>query len=122
MKARNAVFAWATIAIVSTTVWLWTIGTPSLRADAIDVFSGRDLYQGTTGTDVMYLQALLSEQGYLNVPVGVPLGYFGSLTQSALARYQASIGVSPALGYFGPVTKARMSKVFLDRGWLALLD
>ncbi len=33
-------------------------------------------------------------------------GYFGPLTQRALAEYQASVGISPASGYFGPITRA----------------
>ncbi|GMU74233.1 MAG: hypothetical protein AMXMBFR44_4300 [Candidatus Campbellbacteria bacterium] len=33
-------------------------------------------------------------------------GYFGPLTQRALAEYQVSVGISPASGYFGPITRA----------------
>ncbi len=86
-----------------------------------NVFVGRDLTLGSSGQDVVFLQGLLSEMGYLNVPISVPLGYFGSLTQSALAQYQAAIGVSPASGYFGSITKTAMTNAFASRGWLALL-
>ncbi|MEN9912880.1 MAG: trimeric autotransporter adhesin [Candidatus Parcubacteria bacterium] len=89
-------------------------------ASAISTLSGRDLSVGSRGTDVTDLQGLLSEQGYLQVPIGVPFGYFGSLTQSALSRYQASIGV-PSTGYYGPMTRARISEVFTSKGWMALL-
>lgn len=89
-------------------------------ASALTTLSGRDLSVGSRGTDVADLQGILSEQGYLNVPVGVPFGYFGSLTQAALVRYQAAIGV-PATGYFGPMTRAMMTEVFRVRGWLAIL-
>lgn len=85
-----------------------------------DIFSGRDMYIGVSGTDVTMLQGLLSELGYLTVPQGVPLGYFGSLTQSALAQYQASIGVINT-GYYGPLTKDAMKSHFASRGWLELL-
>lgn len=33
-------------------------------------------------------------------------GYFGSLTQRALAEYQAAHGIAPASGYFGPLTRS----------------
>lgn len=36
-------------------------------------------------------------------------GYFGSLTRSALAEFQASVGISPALGNFGSITRAYLS-------------
>jgi uncharacterized surface protein with fasciclin (FAS1) repeats len=36
------------------------------------------------------------------------MGYFGSLTKSALIRYQASVGL-PATGYFGALTRANLS-------------
>lgn len=89
-------------------------------ASVIGILAGRDLSTGATGADVVDLQGLLSEQGYLQIPTGVSYGYFGSLTQSALARYQAVIGV-PATGYFGPMTRARITQVFTARGWMTLL-
>jgi hypothetical protein len=76
---------------------------------------------GDTGTNVVVLQALLSETGYLNVPINVPLGYFGSLTKNALARYQAATGVYPSVGYFGPTTKISMHEDYANHGWLPLL-
>lgn len=66
----------------------------------------RDLTLGSTGADVIELQTMLEEAGYLTIPVGVSKGYFGSLTQSALASWQASVGISPAAGYFGPITRS----------------
>jgi peptidoglycan hydrolase-like protein with peptidoglycan-binding domain len=86
-----------------------------------NVFTGPDLTVGSRGTYVTELQGLLIELGYLSVPAGVPLGYFGSLTQAALGRYQAALGVSPTAGYYGPLTKAAMSAAFSSRGWVALL-
>lgn len=35
--------------------------------------------------------------------------YFGELTRSALAEFQASVGISPALGNFGAITRAYVS-------------
>ncbi len=96
------------------------IFTQSASASVLGILSGRDLSIGSRGADVADLQGLLSEQGYLQVPIGVPYGYFGPLTQSALVRYQASIGV-PSTGYYGPMTRARISEVFAARGWMAFL-
>lgn len=68
-----------------------------------------DLTIGSTGANVEALQQFLVDGGYLVMPAGVSMGYFGSLTQSALASYQAAMGVSPAAGYFGPLTRASIS-------------
>ncbi len=43
------------------------------------------------------------------MPYGVAKGYFGTLTQAALIRYQASVGIYPAYGYFDATTRARVS-------------
>jgi peptidoglycan hydrolase-like protein with peptidoglycan-binding domain len=69
----------------------------------------RDLRIGSTGSDVVSLQTYLESKGFLTMPAGVSKGYFGGLTQSALARYQASVGISPAAGYFGPITRSDVS-------------
>jgi hypothetical protein len=66
----------------------------------------RDLTIGSTGSDVVELQTVLEDLGYLTIPAGVSKGYFGALTQSALASMQAAEGISPASGYFGPITRS----------------
>jgi hypothetical protein len=66
----------------------------------------RDLTIGSSGADVASLQTTLISKGHLVMPAGVAKGYFGSLTAAALAKYQASVGISPAAGYFGPITRA----------------
>lgn len=86
-----------------------------------DILVGRDLTVGSTGQDVVILQGLLSELGYLHVPFGVPLGYFGSLTKAALAKYQSDMNVAPASGYYGVLTKIAMRTQFASHNWLALL-
>jgi peptidoglycan hydrolase-like protein with peptidoglycan-binding domain len=68
----------------------------------------RDLTIGSTGSDVVALQDMLVASGDLVMPAGVSKGYFGNLTKSALAKWQAANGVSPAAGYFGPVTMAKV--------------
>ena len=66
----------------------------------------RDLTIGSTGADVTALQQFLVSKGYLIMPAATSYGYFGSLTESALAQFQADNGISPAVGYFGPQTRA----------------
>jgi peptidoglycan hydrolase-like protein with peptidoglycan-binding domain len=67
--------------------------------------SAPDMTVGSTGANVVELQDYLIGKGLLTMPAGVSKGYFGSLTQSALAAYQMSMGISPASGYFGPITR-----------------
>lgn len=67
----------------------------------------RDLTIGATGADVIALQTWLISQGF-TIPAGAT-GYFGAQTKAALARYQASAGITPAAGYFGPITRARVA-------------
>lgn len=66
----------------------------------------RDLTIGSTGADVTALQTWLMGKGF-SIPAGAT-GYFGAQTQSALAAYQASVGIMPAAGYFGPITRAKV--------------
>lgn len=76
----------------------------------------RDLTIGSTGADVSSLQATLVSKGKLVMPAGVSMGYFGSLTKTALASYQASAGIAPAVGYFGPITRAHFNAMSDDNG------
>jgi trimeric autotransporter adhesin len=64
----------------------------------------RDLTVGSTGADVTSLQNLLISKGYLKIAAAT--AYFGSLSQRALASFQAANGISPAAGYFGPKSRA----------------
>ncbi|OHA16536.1 MAG: hypothetical protein A3G52_00335 [Candidatus Taylorbacteria bacterium RIFCSPLOWO2_12_FULL_43_20] len=85
--------------------------TEAQSATSVLVQFNRDLTMGSTGTDVAALQTILIEKGFLNIPPGVAKGYFGPLTRSALARYQASVGIMPSVGYFGPITKAHFNSM-----------
>ncbi len=83
-------------------------------ADAADVtitptVFTRDLTIGSTGSDVTALQNILVTKGFLAMPAGVAKGSFGTATQAALARYQASLGIYPANGYFGQTTRAKVN-------------
>lgn len=68
----------------------------------------RSLSIGDRGTDVVELQTLLVEKGLLVIPIGVSKGYFGPLTQSAVSRYQTSVGLSPT-GIFDSATMAKLA-------------
>ncbi len=69
--------------------------------------SSSDLSYGSTGDNVSALQSFLVSGGFLTMPAGVSMGYFGSLTKAALASYQSSVGL-PAHGYFGALTRAEI--------------
>ncbi len=74
----------------------------------------RDLTLGSTGSDVLALQQILNANGAPVAASGVgsagsETDFFGSLTQGALAKWQAANGVSPAVGYFGPITRAALA-------------
>jgi len=75
-----------------------------------------DLTLGSTGADVTSLQQFLVGKGYLQMPAGVAYGYFGPLTQAAVASYQASVGITPAVGYFGPITRANVNALNVSTG------
>jgi len=71
----------------------------------------RDLEVGGTGDDVLALQQFLNANGFIIAESGVgspgnETNYFGSLTQAALAKFQAANGITPSVGYFGPKTRA----------------
>jgi peptidoglycan hydrolase-like protein with peptidoglycan-binding domain len=73
----------------------------------------RDLTIGSEGDDVKNLQVYLNSHGFPIAPTGAgssgyETGYFGILTQAALARFQKANGITPAIGYFGPVTRAKL--------------
>ena len=68
----------------------------------------QNLTLGATGADVINLQNILIEQGFLIVPPGVSLGYFGQLTKDAVVAYQSANGL-PATGFVGPLTIASLT-------------
>lgn len=68
-----------------------------------------DLGLGSRGSDVIRLQQYLitkniGPNAHLLTLAG-STGNFGPITQSALAEYQTSVGISPSDGYYGPTTK-----------------
>lgn len=59
-----------------------------------------------TNGEVTKLQLFLNSKGFMN---HIPTGYFGYLTLSALANYQASNNIFPSAGYLGPITRANIN-------------
>ncbi|HEY4516953.1 MAG TPA: peptidoglycan-binding domain-containing protein [Candidatus Paceibacterota bacterium] len=71
----------------------------------------RNLSLGATGADVKALQVYLNTHGFIVTSNGAgspgkETSKFGGLTKKALAKWQASVGISPAAGNFGPLTRA----------------
>ena len=71
----------------------------------------QDLTLGHKGKEVISLQQMLVAQGLLTMPAGVGFGYFGPLTQAAVAKWQASNGVSPTTGFWGPKSRNKQNLI-----------
>ncbi len=89
---------------------LGTTTTTTGSADYCTVAAESSFTTGKTGASVVALQDILIDEGYLTIPAGVSKGYFGSLTQEALASYQVNeMGVAGATGYYGPISQNHFS-------------
>ncbi|MDQ5927724.1 MAG: hypothetical protein QG633_162 [Patescibacteria group bacterium] len=82
----------------------------ALLGSSPDSVYTRDLDINSEGSDVTALQLFLiaqnkGPQAQALAVVGAT-GFFGPLTQAALAEFQLSVGITPAAGYFGPITRA----------------
>lgn len=66
-----------------------------------ELLSSGNLTLGSSGTAVTALQNYLG--------MSTVTGYFGNLTKTTLAKWQAANGVSPATGYFGAITRAKLA-------------
>ncbi len=82
----------------------------SLGGATVSTTFTTDLTVGSTGAQVTALQQVLVSGGYLVMPAGVSMGYFGSLTRAAVMKWQAANGV-PATGYFGPISRAKLNSM-----------
>jgi peptidoglycan hydrolase-like protein with peptidoglycan-binding domain len=67
----------------------------------------RQLQLGMSGSDVSDLQIFLAKDSSV-YPQGLITGYFGSLTQAAVSKYQAKNGLS-VVGRVGPLTMAKIN-------------
>jgi peptidoglycan hydrolase-like protein with peptidoglycan-binding domain len=107
--------------LFSLTLALLFTGMIQVQAESPNILVGPDLSIGSSNGNVVVLQGLLSELGYLNIPIGVPLGYYGGITKNAVEKYQSALSVSPTEGYYGGVTKNAMRSHLESEDWLDLL-
>jgi hypothetical protein len=87
-----------------------TSGTTATATTGTSYNFTSDLTIGSKGAQVTALQQFLIAQGDLT-GVSAPTAYFGTLTQSALAKFQKANGISPSTGYFGPISRAYIAKM-----------
>jgi peptidoglycan hydrolase-like protein with peptidoglycan-binding domain len=88
-----------------------SIGGSVPTAGSLGLTFSRNLTVGSTGADVKALQEYLNAHSFEVAASGPGSSgnettTFGAKTKEALARWQASVGISPAAGYFGPKTRA----------------
>ncbi len=92
--------------------------TASAAAQSIVYNFTRDLELGMSGPDVKELQKYLNSNGFTIASSGAgstgnETTLFGSLTKSALIKFQIAKKISPAVGYFGPVTRNAINKTIV---------
>ena len=82
----------------------------------------RSLSSGFSGSDVIALQDKLIARGYL--ASGKNTGYFGSLTEAAVKKFQCEVGIicsgtrASGYGVYGPRTQAALLSSFEFSGWI----
>jgi peptidoglycan hydrolase-like protein with peptidoglycan-binding domain len=73
------------------------------------------LQYGDTGEDVTQLQIFLKNQGTDIYPEGLVTGYFGTLTQKAVQRFQVKYNIAKSgdagYGYVGPKTREKINSL-----------
>ncbi len=109
LPASAATTAELTAQINSLFAMIGQLQAQIVGGSAASVTFTSNLTVGSKGSDVTALQQWLVSKGYLTMPAGASMGYFGKLTKMALAKYQADAGISPASGYFGPITRAKLN-------------
>ena len=83
-----------------------TVNATASEPSSAHVAFTRLLALGAKGADVSALQQILKSAGFYNYPTIT--GYFGTLTEKALAAYQAAHGLE-AVGYTGSKTRALLN-------------
>lgn len=100
-KISSLILATATVAAFGGAALIPAISSAQMMSCTFT----RSLTVGSRGADVQCLQEVLKAGGFLNIASTTM--YFGSMTKAAVAKWQASVGVTPAVGYFGPVSRAK---------------
>ncbi|MBI4094812.1 MAG: fibronectin type III domain-containing protein [Candidatus Liptonbacteria bacterium] len=80
----------------------------------------RQLRIGAQGEDVLILQALLAADSGI-YPEGLTTGYFGTLTEAAVVRFQSRNGISP-IGLVGPQTLGALNEILRKNEFLFRFD
>ena len=84
--------------------------TPSVCPQLAGFQFTQNMTLGYRGEEARKLQIYLNCRGFMvstndGGRPGEETTYFGTETRAALAKYQASVSISPAIGYFGPKTR-----------------
>ncbi len=69
-----------------------------------------NLYLGVSNNNVTCLQQFLKDQGQDIYPEGLVTGYFGSLTKSAVMRFQKKYNI-PNTGFVGSLTRNKINQM-----------
>lgn len=83
------------------------IPTEGAAPSPVIIVPTRTLRLGSRGADVTTLQTILVQKGFLKIPRGVAMGYYGTLTRTAVTAYQTSVGL-PANGIFAQSTRDKL--------------
>ena len=68
------------------------------------------LYKGMSDPEVTTLQQVLKQDASI-YPEGLVTGYFGSLTEAAVKKFQAKYGIDQT-GTVGPITRAKLNSLY----------
>ncbi len=85
-----------------------------LEATQIELKFTKTLIRGMTGKDVEELQSFLKQFPDI-YPEGLVTGYFGSLTENAVKKWQEQQGID-SVGIVGPKTRAKLNEVVISGG------
>ena len=93
-----------------------SVARPSAVAQAVSPVFNKDLQSGARNDEVKRVQQLLASDKEL-YPEGLTTGFYGSLTEAAVRRFQLKYGViknagDPGNGRLGPKTRAKLQEVF----------
>lgn len=86
------------------------VAQPSPVAMAVSPVFNSDLQKGARNDDVKRLQELLAKDSSI-YPDGTTSGFYGTLTEQAVKKFQAKYGL-PQAGRVGPATRAKLQEVF----------
>ncbi|MBI3046037.1 MAG: Ig-like domain-containing protein [Candidatus Harrisonbacteria bacterium] len=93
-----------------------SVAQPSPVVQAVSPVFNQDLQSGARNDDVKRVQQLLASDKEV-YPEGLATGFYGSLTQKAVLKFQLKHGVvksgdEPGAGRLGPKTRAKLAEVF----------